>query len=63
MRRQTGARDGARSNPVLQACVFPDLSSIDSWALAYHANNVVRGKDLTKIFRSRPTGLPGVFSS
>lgn len=35
----------------LEACIFPDLSSIDSWGLAYHANNIVRGIDLTKVLR------------
>jgi len=33
----------------LEACIFPDLSSIDSWGLAYHANNIVRGIDLSKV--------------
>ena len=51
------------ANPVLEACVFPDLSSIDSWALAYHANGAVRGKDLTKILRYQPTSLPAVFAA
>jgi putative hemolysin len=46
----------------LQACVFPDLSIIDSWGLAYHANGVIRGKDLTKVLRYRPTSPPPVFS-
>jgi putative hemolysin len=50
------------SNPTLQACVFPDLSSIDSWGLAYHSTGAVRGKDLTKVLRYRPATLPGVFS-
>ena len=51
-----------KSNPTLQACVFPDMSSIDSWGLAYHSTGAVRGKDLTKVLRYHPTTLPGVFS-
>jgi putative hemolysin len=49
-------------NPILETCVFPDMSSIDSWALAYHSTGAVRGKDLTKVFRYQPASLPGVFS-
>jgi putative hemolysin len=33
-------------NDVLEACIFPDLSSIDSWGLAYHSVGVIRGKNL-----------------
>jgi putative hemolysin len=33
-------------NDVLEACIFPDLSSIDSWGLAYHSAGVIRGKNL-----------------
>ena len=51
-----------KSNPTLQACIFPDMSSIDSWGLAYHSMNAVRGKDLTKVFRYQPATLPGIFS-
>lgn len=50
-------------NPILETCVFPDMSTIDSWALAYHSTGAVRGKDLTKIFKYQPASLPGVFSS
>jgi hypothetical protein len=35
----------------LEACIFPDMSSIDSWGLAYHTNNIVRGKNLAKVLR------------
>jgi hypothetical protein len=35
----------------LEACIFPDMSSIDSWGLAYHTNNIIRGKDLAKVLR------------
>jgi putative hemolysin len=38
-------------NDVLEACIFPDLSSIDSWGLAYHSAGIVRGKDLAKVLR------------
>jgi putative hemolysin len=33
-------------NDVLEACIFPDLSSIDSWGLAYHSVGVIRGTNL-----------------
>jgi len=35
----------------LDACIFPDLSSIDSWGLAYHSAGIIRGKDLSKVLR------------
>ena len=38
-------------NDVLEACIFPDLSSIDSWGLAYHSEGIIRGKDLAKVLR------------
>jgi putative hemolysin len=43
-----------KSDPVdtvLEACIFPDMSSIDSWGLAYHSVGIVRGKDLSKVLR------------
>jgi hypothetical protein len=40
----------------LEACVFPDESSIDSWGLAYHANGIIRGTDLTKVMRYKYPG-------
>lgn len=43
-----------RSAPVdtyLQTCIFPDLSSIDSWGLAYHSAGIIRGIDLSKVLR------------
>ncbi len=41
----------------LEACVFPDMSSIDSWGLAYYSNGIVRGIDLTKVLRYQgPSG-------
>lgn len=39
------------STDVLEACIFPDLSSIDSWGLAYHSAGIVRGKNLAKVLR------------
>jgi putative hemolysin len=39
----------------LEACVFPDMSSIDSWGLAYHANNITRGIDLSKVLKYHKT--------
>ena len=38
----------------LEACIFPDLSSIDSWGLAYHANNIIRGINLASVVRYKP---------
>ncbi|HVN70341.1 MAG TPA: hypothetical protein VMU38_11920 [Candidatus Binatia bacterium] len=43
----------------LEACIFPDMSSIDSWGLAYHANGIVRGIDLTKVMRYKYPGSKG----
>ncbi len=40
----------------LEACIFPDLSSIDSWGLAYHANGIVRGINLEKVLRYKYPG-------
>jgi putative hemolysin len=41
---------------VLEACVFPDMSSIDSWGLAYHSAGIIRGIDLTTVMRYKYTG-------
>jgi putative hemolysin len=38
-------------NDVLETCIFPDLSSIDSWGLAYHSVGTIRGKDLAKVLK------------
>ncbi len=38
-------------NDVLEACIFPDLSSIDSWGLAYHSANIIRGTNLAKALK------------
>ena len=40
----------------LEACIFPDESSIDSWGLAYHANGIIRGTDLVKVMRYKYPG-------
>jgi putative hemolysin len=32
-------------------CMFADMSAIDDWGLLYHANDVIRGKDLATVFR------------
>lgn len=40
----------------LEACIFPDRSSIDSWGLAYHAYGIIRGIDLTTVMRYKYTG-------
>jgi len=39
---------------VLEACIFPDMSSIDSWGLTYNAVGVIRGIDLTTVLRYAP---------
>jgi len=36
---------------VLEACIFPDMSSIDSWGLTYNAAGIVRGIDLSTVLR------------
>jgi putative hemolysin len=39
------------SSDVLEACIFPDMSSIDSWGLTYHSQGIIRGKNLAKVLR------------
>lgn len=43
----------AAYNPadVLDACIFPDLSSIDSYGLFYHSAGIVRGINLGRVLR------------
>ncbi len=36
---------------VLEACIFPDMSSIDSWGLFYHSAGIIRGIDLNGVLR------------
>jgi hypothetical protein len=35
----------------LEACIFPDMSSIDSWGLAYHSAKIIRGRNLATVLR------------
>jgi putative hemolysin len=35
----------------LEACIFPDLSTIDSWGLLYHSQGIIRGIDLSTVLR------------
>ncbi len=46
---------------VIAMCVFPDMSTIDSWGLAYHSDGVIRGADLTDLFRYQPEGEEQLF--
>jgi putative hemolysin len=39
---------------VLEACIFPDMSSIDSWGLTYNSAGIIRGIDLTTVLRYAP---------
>jgi putative hemolysin len=39
---------------VIAMCVFPDLSTIDSWGLTYHSSGIVRGADLEPLLRYQP---------
>ena len=39
---------------VAEMCVFPDLSVIDSWGLAYHTMGTIRGANLESAFRWQP---------
>lgn len=59
----TQAPDSATNNQVVGMCVFPDMSSIDSWGLTYKANGVIRGTDLSKVVRYKPATVPSVFVS
>ncbi|MGC4105088.1 MAG: hypothetical protein QM753_01880 [Thermomicrobiales bacterium] len=47
---------------VLEACVFGDGSIIDSWGITYHANDIVRGADLTGKFAYQSANPPHVFA-
>jgi putative hemolysin len=35
----------------LEACIFPDMSSIDSWGLTYHSANIIRGINLGRVLK------------
>lgn len=47
------APNAAEAERIVTLCVFADRSAIDSWGLAYHAQDVIRGADLTDLFRYR----------
>ncbi|HEV2177741.1 MAG TPA: hypothetical protein VGW33_11150 [Terriglobia bacterium] len=51
----TGAGGGwvfdGNFNNVLEACIFPDQSSIDSGVLFYHSAGIIRGIDLSTVLR------------
>jgi hypothetical protein len=36
---------------VLEACIFPDDSTIDSWGLLYHSVGTIRGTDLSTVLK------------
>ncbi|MBE2219943.1 MAG: hypothetical protein IAF02_00295 [Anaerolineae bacterium] len=38
----------------LEACIFPDLSTIDSWGILYHQGGGIRGTDLGAVMRFQP---------
>jgi putative hemolysin len=43
-----------KSDPVftvLESCIFPDMSSIDSFGLFYHSAGIIRGTNLSKVLR------------
>jgi hypothetical protein len=40
----------------LEACIFPDMSSIDSWGLAYHSAGIIRGINLEKVMQYKYPG-------
>jgi len=42
---------------VLEACIFPDMSSIDSWGLTYNTAGIIRGIDLTTVLRYKPPAV------
>ncbi len=43
--------NGRAKIQVLDACIFPDESSIDSFGLFYHSAGIIRGIDLSKVLR------------
>jgi putative hemolysin len=48
----------ADASDVIAMCIFPDLSSIDSWGLTYHSEGTIRGADLTDLLRYKPPQAP-----
>ena len=51
----------ADASDVISMCIFPDLSTIDSWGLTYHSSGTIRGADLTNLFRYKPPQAPKVY--
>ena len=51
----------ADASNVIAMCIFPDLSTIDSWGLTYHSQGTVRGADLTNLLRYKPPQAPKVY--
>lgn len=51
----TGAGGGwvlnTNPNDILDTCIFPDMSSIDSYGLFYHSAGIIRGKNLARVLR------------
>jgi putative hemolysin len=39
------------TDEVLDACIFPDMSTIDSWGLFYHSAGIIRGIDLSTVLK------------
>jgi len=39
------------TDEVLEACIFPDNSTIDSWGLFYNSDSIIRGIDLTTVLK------------
>jgi putative hemolysin len=35
----------------LEACIFPDNSTIDSWGLLYYSDSIIRGTDLSTVLK------------
>lgn len=54
------AREGT-ADPI-SMCIFPDLSTIDSWGLTYHSDGTIRGADLTNLLRYKPPQTRRLFS-
>jgi hypothetical protein len=48
--------NAANATDVLDACIFPDLSSIDTYGLFYHSAGIIRGRNLDGVLRYKPNG-------
>jgi putative hemolysin len=42
---------GTGATRQLETCIFPDNSTIDSWGLWYHSENIIRGIDLSTVLK------------